>query len=153
MVFGTDGSVRLLNRPTSVATVNAEPCPVYFVQAMQAPESERESFAAFDNLLEELEQDDATATQLQEGRKWVASTFYQDRPTLASLRLASGLSQRQLGEACGMEQPHVSRYESGKHEPSLTVSVAIAKALGVSLDLFAEAWANTREALHTGGVK
>ncbi len=144
-VYKTGHTAHMVTSPDALATVNAEPCPVYYLEAMHSPASERESFSDFDKLLLELEQDEETAAQLQEGRKWVASEFYQERPTLASLRLSAGLSQKQLGAACGMEQPHVSRYESGKHEPLLTVSMNMARALGVDLDVFAQAWANTRE--------
>lgn len=147
------GAIRWLNRPESSSPANAGLCQIYRIEALQAPEASRKSFSAFDQLLEELEQNDSSAAQLQDGRKWVAENFYQDRPTLASLRLAAGLSQRQLGEKCGLEQPHVSRYESGKHEPSLTVAVAFANALGVGLDRFAEAWSNTRQSLQNGAMK
>lgn len=148
-VYGTDGSVRFLSRPVSEQSVNTKSCPVYSVEAIHASEVSREAFSSFDQLLESLEQDEAASAQLSDGRKWVASTFYESQ-TLSGLRLAAGMSQKQLGEACGIEQPHVSRYESGKHEPSLSVSVSLARALGVDLSIFAEAWANTRQALQGG---
>lgn len=135
----------MLSRPEPVVTLNAEPCPVYFIQPQSAPEVEREAFSAFDQLLNELEQDRSSAEQLKIGRKWVAESFYNEKLNLSSLRLAAGLSQKQLGELCDLEQPHVSRYESGKIEPSLRVSVVMAKALSVDLDLFASAWANSRD--------
>jgi transcriptional regulator with XRE-family HTH domain len=50
------------------------------------------------------------------------------------------MSQSQLAEACGLEQPHVSRYESGRHEPSLSVSRKMAETLGVSMEQFHNAW-------------
>ena len=133
-----DGTSRWLD-----PLANAEPCKIYHIEARQSPEAIRESFSALDQLVEELEQNADSAAQLQEGRKWVAEKFYQGRPTLASLRLAAGLSQRQLGEKCGLQQPHVSRYEVGKHEPTLTVAKNLADALGVGLDQFFEAWSNT----------
>lgn len=152
-VYGTDGSVRSFTRPTDPPTAATEPCLVYYLQVQQAPTLETNNFSDFDGLLDELEQDPEMAAQLQEGRKWVGETFYQESPTLASLRLALGLSQKQLGEVCGMEQPHISRYESGKHEPSLLVSKALAKALQVDLDIFAQAWENTHETLRQGIAK
>jgi ribosome-binding protein aMBF1 (putative translation factor) len=153
LIVDAGGAIHWPNRPESPSPANAGSCQIYRIEALQAPEASRKSFSAFDQLLEELEQNADSAPQLQEGRKWVAENFYQDRPTLASLRLAAGLSQRQLGEKCGWEQPHVSRYESGKHEPSLTVAVTLADALGVGLDRFAEAWSNTRQSLQDGAKK
>ncbi|CQR32469.1 putative lambda repressor [Thiomonas arsenitoxydans] len=152
-LIAVDGDLHWLNRLGSPPPANTEPCQIYHFEALQPPEASRKSFSAFDQLLDELDQNADSAAQLQEGRKWVAENFYQDRPTLASLRLAAGLSQRQLGEKCGWEQPHVSRYESGKHEPTLTVAMTLAAALGVGLDRFAEAWSNTRQSLQDGAEK
>lgn len=101
----------------------------------------------FDALLAEMERDPKAARQLRAGRKWVGKTFYDPAPTLASLRLAAGLSQRQLGQACGLEQSHVSRYESGRLEPGLVTARAMAQALQVDLDSYFVAWTNARAAV------
>lgn len=74
---------------------------------------------------------------------WVADTFYAGRQTLATLRLRARMTQRQLAEKCGVEQPHISRYESGNVEPKLSHACKLADALGVSLDEFARAFRNT----------
>jgi DNA-binding XRE family transcriptional regulator len=154
VVYGTDGTSRLLKRPLAANAANSERCPVYFVDASQSAETRRKSFSDFEDLVESLEKDGTSAAELKEARRWVATSFYDaNRPTLATLRLLAGLSQRQLGEACGMEQPHVSRYESGKHEPSLTTSVCMARALGVGLDAFVGAWESTRAMMQSGAVK
>ena len=100
---------------------------------------------AFDNLLAELEADPVAARQLGEGRKWVREAFYADRPTLASLRLAIGLSQKQMGKQIGLKQPHVARLEAGLQEPKLGLAKSLAVALGVSLDALYEAWHNSRQ--------
>lgn len=142
-VYGTDGSERHFTRPQASVAVNAGPCPIYFIDASHASSSISESFSDFDKLLQSVEVDPQAAASVQEGRKWVADSFYGDRSTLASLRLAAGLSQRQVAAACGIEQPHVSRYESGRHEPSLGTAQKMAAVLGVGLDVFAAAWANT----------
>lgn len=150
-VFGTDGSVRLLNHPdVPVRAENLERCQVFVVEFEQPGVVARTAYSAFDALLTELESSKETASQLQEGRKWVSGNFYNDLPTLASLRLAAGLSQKQLADACGMEQPHISRYESGKHDPSLRTSRGIAKALGVNLEVFCEALDNTQHGVDHG---
>lgn len=99
----------------------------------------------FDALVSEMEASPADAQALADGRRWVGQQFYAQGMTLAGLRLAAGLSQRQLAEACGIEQPHVSRYESGRHEPSLTLAARMAGALGVGLDTLFAAWSSTHQ--------
>lgn len=105
---------------------------------------------AFDNLLAEVEADPVASKRVSEGRRWVAQAFYGEVPLLASLRLAAGLSQRQLGAVCGLNQPHVSRYESGRHEPGIAVAATMAQALGVDLNTFAAAWHNTQAQANHG---
>jgi transcriptional regulator with XRE-family HTH domain len=51
---------------------------------------------------------------------------------VASLRRDSGISQRRLARAVGISQPYLRDIESGRAEPSSTVVVAIAHALGGS---------------------
>lgn len=99
--------------------------------------------SGFDTLVAEMEADPAQARLLADGRRWVGQQFY--GLTLAGLRLAAGLSQRQLAEACGagIEQPHISRYESGRVEPGLNVAARLASAMGVGLDVLHAAWTNT----------
>lgn len=147
LVSGTDASVRVITHLNPIAQGATGPCVVYRFQP-RPEQVEPASFSDFDDLVAELESSPESAARLAEGRRWVGATFYGDRPTLASLRLAAGLSQRQLGHACGLDQPHVSRYESGKHEPRIALAAAMAEALGTRLEVFAQAWRNTREAFH-----
>lgn len=120
------------------------PCVIHHFDLSQKSNTKTESFSAFDELVDSLENNPIESALLHEDRKWIAKQFYQDSVTLASLRLQLGLSQKQLGQACGIEQPHVSRYELGRHEPSLTTAATMAKALGVNIDLYLQAWNNTR---------
>jgi DNA-binding XRE family transcriptional regulator len=90
-------------------------------------------------------QDDETRTAIADAATWVADQFYSDRQTLASLRLRAKLTQKQLAARCGVEQPHISRYESGAVEPRLLHAEKMAAALGVSLDILAEAFKNTAQ--------
>lgn len=53
---------------------------------------------------------------------------------LKSARLAAGLTQTQLAEAIGCTQVDVSRWEAGKHEPSISTLKRIAQALRCSMD-------------------
>jgi transcriptional regulator with XRE-family HTH domain len=53
---------------------------------------------------------------------------------MRAIRRRRGLTQAQLAEAIGVEQPTVQRYENGTRDPSLAQALEIAKVLGVSLD-------------------
>ncbi|MBL8268044.1 MAG: helix-turn-helix transcriptional regulator [Steroidobacter sp.] len=94
-------------------------------------------------MLAEVDGDASLHEQTKQARQWVSESFY-DAPTLSSLRLKAGLSQKDLGTQCDLRQEHISRYESGRTEPGLSVANKLATALGVSLDEFAHAWNNTR---------
>lgn len=43
------------------------------------------------------------------------------------LRLAAGLSQRDLGEALGVSRQTVNSIENGRYDPSLPLAIAIAR--------------------------
>lgn len=133
-----------------VTTASADDCIVYSV-TISAQAKDGPAFSEFDALVSEMDAEPVDAAHLAAGRQWVAQAFYRDRHTLASLRLATGLSQRQFGERCGLAQPHISRYESGRHEPTLTTAQTMAQALGVNLEVFVAAWGNT-VAASTAGV-
>lgn len=54
---------------------------------------------------------------------------------LAAVRIAAGLSQRELARSLGHEGPDaVSRYERGMREPRLSAIMELAAALGVSVE-------------------
>jgi len=74
---------------------------------------------------------------------WVADTLYAGVENLSTLRLRAGLSQKEFGVLCGLNQSHVSRYESGKHEPGVMLAKKMAIALDVTLDNLVEALENT----------
>lgn len=107
---------------------------------------ESPEFVNIDDLVDEFSATEVGASAMAAGRRLVADRFYGSDATLSMLRMKAGLSQKQLGDACGgLEQPHVSRYESGKTEPSFAMAMKMASALGVTLDEFAAAWTRTKE--------
>ena len=55
--------------------------------------------------------------------------------TIKKFRLASGLSQGQLGELVGVSASHVSLIERGKREPALSVIRRIAAQLKIPFGL------------------
>ncbi|MCX6019851.1 MAG: XRE family transcriptional regulator [Chloroflexi bacterium] len=63
---------------------------------------------------------------------------------LQSLRKSAGLSQAELGQAVGASTSLISRWESGEREPSSTQVLALARALGVSVDYLLNARTDAR---------
>lgn len=94
-----------------------------------------------DEFISEL--DAPTQKQVDDSGTWVANTIYAGQATLATLRLRAGLSQSEFAGRCGIKQPHVSRYESGKHEPGLLLAENMAKVLNVTLEVIANAVRNS----------
>ncbi len=50
-----------------------------------------------------------------------------------ALRLAAGMTQEDLSERCGLFRTYMSRIETGKANPTLTMIHALADSLGVSV--------------------
>jgi len=53
---------------------------------------------------------------------------------LRVLRKAGELSQHHLARASGLTREYVARLESGKHDPSLTAIMALARALEIGVN-------------------
>lgn len=58
-----------------------------------------------------------------------------DTEAFKRCREKNGLSQRTAAAIAGVAPATISRWESGKRIPSLDYIVAVAKALGIPLDL------------------
>ncbi len=144
-VFGKGNAIQVVQSQP----VNKTPYGIFILDAYRSTKPQKDSCSDFDKLLATVEDDDTQSAELKKARKWVSKKFYAEDQSLASLRLAAGLSQKQMGKICNIDQSHVSRYESGKHEPSLTISACMAKALGVNLGVFFIAWNNTRQLLQS----
>ena len=54
---------------------------------------------------------------------------------IMALRKLSGLTQEQLSERAGLQRSHVTKIERGKYAVTLETIQAIAKALGMTVDL------------------
>ena len=135
------GTTRLLARPAVPESASSEPCVLFHVTPVP-PSSFKEGYDDFDRLASEVASDGKVAAEVVRGREWIASKY--GNGDLASLRLAAGLSQSELAGICDIEQPHVSRYESGRHEPLISTAGKMARALGVSLEVFVGAWKLSR---------
>jgi DNA-binding XRE family transcriptional regulator len=140
------GTTRILERPAVPEAASSEPCVLFHVTPVRQS-SFKEGYDDFERLASEVS-DGQVAAEVVRGREWVASTY--GNGDLASLRLAAGLSQSELARVCDIEQPHVSRYESGRHEPLVSTAGKMAKALGVSLEVFVNAWSLSRAANDRG---
>ncbi len=49
------------------------------------------------------------------------------RNDVRELRLAAGMSQRELGEALGVSRQTVNSIETGRYDPSLPLAITIAR--------------------------
>lgn len=136
-------SLRVLKTPTGSAEVvpfNSEPLRVYDLRDQRnddLPLSGIEDEFDINSYAEE--QDEVTQAGVNAAGAWVADTLYPGEPTLAALRLRAGLSQAAFALQCGLQQPHVSRYEAGKHEPGVFQAQTMASVLGVSLEVLVKA--------------
>ena len=54
---------------------------------------------------------------------------------VARLRILRGLTQAELAEQVGTQQPSIARLENGSHSPSLSFLNKIAKALNARIEL------------------
>ena len=52
---------------------------------------------------------------------------------IRKLRKEKGLTQKQLGELCGIADSNIRKYESGKQNPKLETLQKIARALDVPI--------------------
>ena len=56
------------------------------------------------------------------------------RERLREARLAAGLSQRALSEATGIHYVSIARYETGENRPDVDHALALARALGTTVE-------------------
>ena len=103
-------------------------------------DKQKDSFSEFDKFVDDLERDPINSKMLEEGRKWLWRAFYADKkPTLISLRLSRGLSQKRLSELSGIPQQNIVFYESGG-ELNPDDAVKMAEELGVAMSVLYGAW-------------
>ncbi len=51
------------------------------------------------------------------------------------LRIEKGLTQAELAELVGTQQPNIARFESGRNDPRLSFLRRVGRALGYRLDI------------------
>lgn len=74
---------------------------------------------------------------------------------IMEVRIAHGLTQKELANLVSTKQPSIARLESGAHKPSLKLLQAIADALNIHLELprFSTLWSIEVKNRHIGNVQ
>lgn len=93
-----------------------------------------DGFEDIDAVVDRIEQAPVRRAAITLARRRLAARLKDDIGGLAALRLARGLSQKQLAEAVGTSQPHIARIENGRDNVLLATANQLATALGVSLE-------------------
>lgn len=105
---------------------------VDFTQVEEAPPA---GFGYLDDLIDALEADPELTADLAEARREIgAAQLASGRVTLASLRLALGLSQADLAARLGTVQGAISRIEAGSQQPGLATLRRLSAVLGVDMN-------------------
>jgi DNA-binding XRE family transcriptional regulator len=85
--------------------------------------------------VENLDFDDWLAEELKNSEFRRAYEALEPAYQVARLRLRQGLSQRELAERAGTQQPHIARLESGRGTPSLSFLRRVVQAMGGSVQI------------------
>jgi DNA-binding XRE family transcriptional regulator len=99
----------------------------------QRPQSGVAGSVRIDDFVAELESDPEWAAELEQSRKELAKQLGDDA-SLASMRLARGLSQRDLARRVGASQPQIARLELGQGNPGVATLRKLARELGVRIE-------------------
>lgn len=115
--------------------------PVYFFEAYTQPQTETPAkHTSIGQLAAEWGQDAKGRSVLEEGRQWVADTFYgDDGDTVRTLRLRKGWSQARLAEVLATSQPHIVRIERGTENLTIETCRKLSRALGIDLNTLDQA--------------
>jgi ribosome-binding protein aMBF1 (putative translation factor) len=116
-------------------------CQVFAFEAYTAPPPKAPvKHSSISQLAAEWEQDAECRAVLEEGRQWLADTFYgEDGDTVRTLRLRKGWSQARLAEALATSQPHVARIERGTENLTIETCRKLSRALDIDLNTLDQA--------------
>lgn len=83
---------------------------------------------------EKLMRDPAKRAAIIRARKKIAGELDDKSPfSLSKLRLSAGLSQAELADRLGTQQPAIARLEKGEVDPQLSTITKLAEALGTDV--------------------
>lgn len=116
-------------------------CRVFAFEARATPSPQTPArHFSISQLAGEWEQDAEGRAALEEGRQWVANTFYgENGDTVRTLRLRKGWSQARLAEVLATSQPHVARIERGTENLTIETCRKLSRALGIDLNTLDQA--------------
>lgn len=116
-------------------------CRVFAFEAYAASQPQAPAkHTSISQLAAEWEQDAKGRAALEEGRQWVADTFYgEDGDTVRALRLRKGWSQTRLAEELATSQSHIARIERGTENLTIETCRKLSKALGIDLNTLDQA--------------
>lgn len=126
-----------ISRASSVAaTTSRTHCQMFSFEAyttsnIQIPVKH----SSISNVIEEFSSRENGTAHLENGRRWIAESFYRDDgETIRSLRLRKGWSQSQLAEQLNTSQSHVARIERGSENVTIDTCRRLSVVLGVDLN-------------------
>ena len=121
---------------TTTETTSRTRCQVFTFEAYAAPQPQAlAKHTSIRELMGQWEQDQEKRIALEEGRRWIADTFYgEDGDTVRTLRLGKGWSQTRLAEALGTSQSHVARIERGTENLTIETCRKLATALDIDMN-------------------
>jgi ribosome-binding protein aMBF1 (putative translation factor) len=117
---------------------------VQVLTLFEAP-PQRSGFRDLSLLTQKYLANGARAVEIARARQRLGQALVGPKETLASLRLARGLSQAELAATIGTMQPNISRMEAGCEDVRLSTMRKLSAALAVDLDRLANAIANSAD--------
>jgi len=116
-------------------------CQVFAFEAYTAPQPQAPTnHTSVGQLVTKWEQDAKGRAALEEGRQWVAGTFYgEDGDTVRTLRLRQGWSQARLAQELATSQSHIARVERGTENLTIETCRKLSRALGIDLNTLDQA--------------
>jgi ribosome-binding protein aMBF1 (putative translation factor) len=120
---------------TQTATTAESVCIFTFEDYSLDSSNPPANYKEIGNLVNEWEKDNDRRAAMEDARRWVADTFYQeDEDTIRTIRMRKGLSQAQLAEILGTSQSHVARIEKGTENIMIDTCRRLAKALEIDMN-------------------
>ena len=133
---------KVVSQPgTATETSSRTRCQVFAFEAYTAPRpSTPAKHTTIRELVSQWEKNEKRRVALEEGRQWVAETFYgEDGDTVRTLRLRKGWSQSRLAKALETSQSHVARIERGTENLTIETCRKISKALEIDMNTLDQA--------------